>query len=138
MKNRQHGAAGIIILILIVLASIGGFMYYKSNSSTATNAPACEDRACFDANFKTCTPSVFAVEAGGAGVQYEILSSGTEGCNMKFTYTKINMPGWENKPMTCDFSNKTTLENSVAKTLSGISDGSVVCSGPLYDIIKGE
>lgn len=138
MKNSQKGATGIITVLILLVISVGGYMYYKSSSSSpASNAPVCEDQGCFISNFKTCTPSIFEMEAGGSGVRYEIVGKGVAGCDMTFTYTKINMSNWQNKPMTCDFDNKTSLENAVKKVFEGIANKSVVCEGPLYDAMTG-
>lgn len=96
----------------------------------------CGSDDCFQQKFSSCQQSVLKGDAGFASVEYKIIGPATGGCKMTFKYTTNPNPDWINKEMTCIFDNKIGFQKSIENTFSGIIDGSVVCSGTLYTILK--
>lgn len=96
----------------------------------------CGSENCFQQKFTTCEPATLKSDAGFASVDYKIIGPAAGGCAMTFMYTKNPNPAWMNKEMTCTFDNTIDFQKSVANVFSGVIEGKVVCTGPLYTTLR--
>ncbi len=113
-----------------------GDWYGPDSDSAVTQTVNCASGNCFQQKFAACQPAIFQADAGFAGVVYTIIGPATGGCKMTLKYTTNPNPAWVNKAMTCTFDNKLDFKKSVENSLLGAIKGSVVCSGPLYTILR--
>lgn len=105
----------------------------KAEVETTVN---CGSEDCFKKKFTACQPATMISDAGFAAVSYKIIEPTTSGCKMTFKYTTNPNPDWVNKEMTCTFDNKIGFDESIKKVFDGIFDGTVVCAGPLYPVMR--
>lgn len=102
----------------------------------ATQTVDCGSEDCFQQKFATCQPATLKADVDFASVDYKIIGPATGGCKMTFKYTTNPNPEWVNKEMTCTFDSKINFQKSMENVFNGVIDGSVVCTGPLYNILK--
>lgn len=101
-----------------------------------TKTVDCGTENCFQQKFSACQPATLKADAGFASVEYKIIEPADNGCRMNFKYLTNPNPDWVNKDMTCVFDNKIGFQKSIENTFNGVVGGSVVCTGPLYNILK--
>ncbi len=106
---------------------------YKADIATTED---CGYEDCFKQKFKSCKPAITVADAGMSAVEYKILGKGATGCNVTLKNTVYPDPAMVNKEMTCEFNNKLSFEDSLQKVFSGVSAGTVVCKGSLYDVLR--
>ena len=145
----------ILVVILVLIASIGYIIYSEhynlkpssntsasSASKTKTNKSStnCTSQTCFNPLFSKCTPSTFNYPSPLASVKYQIFGPKSSGCSMLFEYTSNPNPAWVNQPMTCNFNNKMSLENSIQNVINDLSSKSNTysCTGPLVSILQSQ
>lgn len=114
----------------------GGIKTDINIKADITQTVDCGSEDCFQQKFATCQPSTLKADAGFAAVDYKIIGPATGGCKMTFKYTTNPNPDWVNKEMTCTFDNKIAFQKSIENAFNGVINGSVVCSGPLYTILR--
>ncbi len=107
-----------------------------TSSADITTTIDCGNESCFDKKFAACQPATLKanVEMLG-GVEYKILRNSSSGCSVSFKYTTYPDPAWVNKEMTCPFDNKLSFQDAMSKVFQGVTNGSVICTGPLYSIL---
>ncbi len=95
----------------------------------------CGAEECFAEFFASCSPATLSAESPLGSIFYEIYGPEDTGCKVLIKYTENPNPEWVNEGMTCVMDNSIGFLNSVLTTFEGIPAGSVVCEGPLYDVI---
>lgn len=109
-----------------------GFSY----DADITETVDCGSADCFNKKFASCEPATLQADIGIGAVAYRILGKTTSGCSLTFKHTNYPDPSWINKEMTCEFDNQVSFEDSLSRVFSGVTNGTVVCKGPLYDILR--
>jgi len=124
-----------VIAVVVILLIVGSSLYlFLGRSGTV----ACTSSSCFDSHFANCTPATWSSTSAIGGVKYQTISKASSGCKMTFQYTANLNSSWDNKPMTCDFDNTKSLDNSVNAVVGNLASkhNSYHCSGPLVSILQ--
>ena len=117
---------------------VGGSKVSADIKADVTDTVNCGSEDCFTQKFKDCKSATLTSDAGFGSINYKIIGPAADGCKMTVKYPINPNPVWVNKEMTCTFNNKISLQDSVEKVFNGVMDGSVVCEGPLYAILKSQ
>jgi hypothetical protein len=128
----------LILVIIVIIASVGLIVF----RSSAPKPKHCDTEACFNSEFKNCTPASFDYSVQSLGsINYQIMSGNitSGGCYVTLTYLKDPNPSWENKPMTCIFNNKVPVRQSASDVFNDLLAGhnTYSCTGPLVSVIQG-
>lgn len=161
-KSKLPLLVGIILVILLL---VGGGVHYALDSSRpksvtttqmvtghgsssdgsasvttpVTTTVSCGSENCFAQYFKSCTPATLSATSDAGSVKYQIYGKKGSGCSMLFEYTSNPFnSAWANKPMTCNFDNSKTLDNSVSAVITDLSShkNTYDCTGPLVAILQ--
>jgi len=115
----------------------GGIKVESRIKADVTQTVDCGSQDCFNKKFLSCEPATLKADVEGLGaVLYKIVGKGATGCNMTFKYTNYPDLSWVNKEMTCEFDNKISFDDAISKIFNGVSNGTIICKGPLYDILR--
>lgn len=96
----------------------------------------CQNAECFMQAFQVCSPIVYKMILNEDFIlEYEILGEEEGRCRMKSQFLANPENTWENKEMNCVYDYK---NNNISQAfLSVFEDEDANCSGPLFDLFKG-
>ncbi|MDO8499313.1 MAG: hypothetical protein Q7S66_01485 [bacterium] len=95
-----------------------------------------DSQGCFEKKFTACTPATVFIEAGFGPIRYRIIGPVSGGCAVETLYTDNPDPKLINKEMICALDTKMGFLPAIRAEFSGILEGSVVCTGPLYTLLR--
>lgn len=162
--KKGHKLVLLIVIAILVLGGLGSVyalyihkpktvtstkVYTGSASNGTTKASVtapvtstvnCGSDSCFNQKFTACSPATDTSTALGTTVKYQIYGPKGGGCSMLFEYTQVANPAWQNQPMTCNYDNKESLENSSQAVMNDLLSGknTYSCSGPLVAILQSQ
>ena len=157
---------GLVVLILILIVG-GVYAYHLSQHKTVANAKVytgkfnnkrgltsvrgsitspvtttvdCGSVSCFTPYFQKCVPATLTATSPISNVKYQIYGKKGNGCSMLFEYTSNPNPAWVNQPMTCNFDNNQSLNNSVSAVMNDLfsQKNAYSCTGPMVAILQSQ
>lgn len=145
MKNKLPILLSILAIILAMLSIPKLLMPTKltkstDNSSLVTITEDCNQKSCFDQNFKACAPARVDSVVPNGNVRYEILGlNEANDCEVLIYFTNnIQNPEYNFKEMVCPTNNGAPFDEAIIDTTVGIAESQVTCEGDLYDILAAQ
>jgi hypothetical protein len=163
-KSKLPVLTGLIVLFLLLVAG-GAYAYYLTQHKTVTTtksytgklsnkdgsasgsitAPVtttvnCGSENCFAIYFQNCNLATLTATSPIANVKYQIYGKKGTGCSMLFEYTSNPNSAWANQPMTCNFDNSKSLDDSVSLVINDLisKKNTYACTGPLVNILQNQ
>ena len=96
----------------------------------------CGTEDCFQEKFSRCEKATLIASSPIGEYYYEIIGLENSKCKMLTRYNKNPNPNWVNKNMICLYDNSLNLKEANMGVLNGIMNGSIKCTGELYEILS--
>lgn len=98
---------------------------------------SCGNEKCFNEKFASCLPVTMTSDAQIFwAVLYEVKNKTQNGCRVAFKYTRYPDPKWVDQEIVCEVNNKIGFQEAWSKVFENVTNGTLKCTGPLYDILR--